>query len=86
MAPIPFTMTTGSDKELLVLKFGGTSVGTGARLVHVSNIIKGITDYQPIVVLSAMSGADKANGTTSRLLEASTEILKPQSQKFVQFM
>ena len=50
-----------------ILKFGGTSVGTGERLIQVSEIVKTITEtHNPIVVVSAMSGVKKSMGTTSR--------------------
>ncbi|KAJ3319482.1 Aspartokinase [Boothiomyces sp. JEL0866] len=70
--------------EKIVLKYGGTSVGSGERLVHVANVVKNIKQTTtPIVVLSAMSGTKKSEGTTSRLLEAVQEILKPQSQRYL---
>jgi aspartate kinase len=74
-------MTT---QETIVLKYGGTSVGTGERLLHVANVVKEITKTsRPIVVLSAMSSSQKRMGTTSRLLEAVEEILTPESQKYL---
>ncbi|KAJ3312986.1 Aspartokinase [Boothiomyces sp. JEL0838] len=70
--------------EKIVLKYGGTSVGSGERLVHVAKVVKNIKETTtPIVVLSAMSGTKKSEGTTSRLLEAVQEILKPQSQRYL---
>ena len=44
-----------------VLKFGGTSVGSAARMKNVANLI--LNGEQKIVVLSAMSG------TTNSLVE-----------------
>jgi aspartate kinase len=74
-------MTT---QEKIVLKYGGTSVGTGERLLHVANVVKDISlTKRPIVVLSAMSSQEKKKGTTSRLLEAVEEILTPDSQKYL---
>lgn len=56
-----------SIKKPAILKFGGTSVGTGERLIQVSEIVKTITEtHNPIVVVSAMSGVKKSMGTTSR--------------------
>jgi aspartate kinase len=68
-------------KNLKILKFGGTSVGTGDRLKHVASIIKQLS--HAVVVLSAMSGSVKSEGTTSKLLEACQEVLKPSSQKYL---
>ena len=62
--------------SLIVQKFGGTSLGTGERLQNVARIVQsGATDHQPIVVVSAMSSYTKAEGTTSRLLEAGQQAL-----------
>jgi aspartate kinase len=66
----------------LVLKFGGTSVGSGERMVHVANIIKQ-RSQKSIIVLSAMSKAVKSDGTTSKLLLACNEILMPDSQIYL---
>ncbi|MFH1085374.1 MAG: aspartate kinase [Chloroflexota bacterium] len=44
---------------MIVMKFGGTSVGTGERIANVAAICKRIRDEQgtpPVVVVSAMSG------------------------------
>jgi aspartate kinase len=49
---------------LQVLKFGGTSVGSLARIRHVADLVeKRLPDHQVVVVLSAMSGE------TDRLIE-----------------
>lgn len=75
------------SKPLVVLKFGGTSVGTGERLIQVANVVKGVAaTFKPIVVLSAMSGQTKSLGTTSRLLEAVEEILITDSVKYLQIV
>lgn len=68
-----------------VLKFGGTSVGTGERLLHVAGIIESylLLKIQPVVVLSAMSGSVKTLGTTSRLLDACKEVLKEDSNEYL---
>lgn len=71
-----------TERETFVLKFGGTSVGTGKRLLEVSDIVKSYTG-RTVVVLSAMSGSIKSQGTTSRLLEACQEVLKPNSQRYI---
>ena len=59
-----------------VLKFGGTSVGTIDRILHVANIIKREYDAgnEVIAVVSAMSGK------TNELVKQSREI----SEKFDQ--
>ncbi len=56
---------------IIVQKFGGTSVGSGERLLQVAAIIENtLKTHQVVAVVSAMSPADKARGTTSLLLEA----------------
>ena len=58
---------TLKENSYIVLKFGGTSVGTGERLSHVANIIsKARSDFTPVVTVSAMSGTTKAEGTTNK--------------------
>lgn len=56
---------------MLVLKFGGTSVGSAARMQSLVELIKG--DEPRIVVLSAMSG------TTNALVEISNELYQKNS-------
>jgi len=41
---------------MLILKFGGTSVGSAQRILAVADIIRANLDRKPVVVLSAMSG------------------------------
>ena len=45
---------------MLVLKFGGTSVGTADRMKEVISIIQMQSSDQKLVVLSAMSGTTNA--------------------------
>ncbi|HEY7356738.1 MAG TPA: aspartate kinase [Ktedonobacterales bacterium] len=45
---------------MLVMKFGGTSVGSGERVLHVAGIVLAHREQQPIVVTSAMSGVTDA--------------------------
>ena len=45
---------------MLVMKFGGTSVGSGERILHVARVILAHLDQQPAVVTSAMSGVTDA--------------------------
>ena len=56
--------------KIIVLKFGGSSVGTIERIKKIANIIVGYKKkgYRPIVVSSAMSG------TTNDLIKKSKEI------------
>ncbi|MSR06074.1 MAG: lysine-sensitive aspartokinase 3 [Gemmatimonadetes bacterium] len=49
---------------MIVLKFGGTSVGDSAAIVRASEIIATRRERQPVVVVSAMAGV------TDRLLDA----------------
>ncbi|MFN3308111.1 MAG: aspartate kinase [Anaerolineales bacterium] len=59
------------ERQLLVMKFGGTSVGNSEAMRQVRDIIKNVLDegWMPVVVLSAMSGV------TDDLLR-STEVAK----------
>jgi aspartate kinase len=60
--------------KIIVQKFGGTSVGSGERLGNVADIIQQtLKTHQVVAVVSAMSHADKAKGTTSLLLQASDQ-------------
>ena len=40
---------------MLVMKFGGTSVGTGERITNVARIVLAHQDRDPVVVTSAMT-------------------------------
>jgi len=53
---------------MLVLKFGGTSVGSASRIKEVANLIN--TSEKKVVVLSAMSG------TTNKLIEIADYLYK----------
>jgi aspartate kinase len=61
-----------------VQKFGGTSLGTAERMQSVASIIRNYLEAQHhiIAVVSAMSSYNKAEGTTSRLLEAGQQALR----------
>jgi aspartate kinase len=75
------------SRKIGILKFGGTSVGTGSRLIQVAKIVKTVElEFAPIIVVSAMSSGTKSQGTTSMLLEAVNEILKPESTKHLQIV
>jgi aspartate kinase len=45
---------------MLVMKFGGTSVGSGERILHVARIVLAHQEQQPVVVTSAMAGVTDA--------------------------
>jgi aspartate kinase len=52
---------------LIVQKFGGTSVGGADRLYSVADIVyQNAQGHRVVVVVSAMSGYKKAEGTTSK--------------------
>ena len=56
-------------KNIIVQKFGGTSVGSTERIAHVAKIIEAASkNSKVIVVVSAMSGE------TDRLIELSKSI------------
>ncbi len=58
-------------KKFIVQKFGGTSVGFVDRLGSLKQIVQKFSEeYTPIVVVSAVSGISKQEGTTSLLLGA----------------
>ena len=60
-------MTTG-NKPLIVMKFGGTSVGNAERMQRVAEIVTEKADHAEImVVVSAMGGV------TDMLIRAATE-------------
>ena len=63
-----FNLSNYNSKEMKVLKFGGTSVGSAARMKDVAKLI--CDGDQKIVVLSAMSG------TTNNLVEISDYLYK----------
>jgi aspartate kinase len=57
--------------EFVVQKYGGTSIGTSERMLSVAEIVKeSIEKDRVVVALSAMSSYVKAEGTTSKLIEA----------------
>lgn len=71
----------------VVMKFGGTSVGSAERLAGVAEIVRAQVKRgnQVIVVLSAMSGVtntllaalkESANGNIAKLLQTRDELLK----------
>lgn len=67
--------------EIIVQKFGGTSVGRAERMLDVAKIVQNTLDQENkvVVVLSAMSSGVKSEGTTSNLLKAADEAIKKGS-------
>jgi len=58
-------------KKIVVQKFGGTSLGNPDRLTSLVGIVKSYMNSNfPIVVVSAISGKTKSQGSTSLLLSA----------------
>ena len=68
--------------SLIVMKFGGTSVGDIDRLVHAGELVKETRDqgHKVVVVLSAMSGE------TNRLLASAHQISKRPSPREVDML
>ncbi len=63
--------------KFIVQKYGGTSIGQADRMMSVAMIVKeSLKKDRVIVALSAMSTYVKAEGTTSRLIEAADAALK----------
>ena len=64
--------------ETIILKFGGTSVGSTDRISAVANIIKAASDEAtPVVVVSAMSGE------TNRLIDLANSFgSEPNKREF----
>ncbi len=62
--------------QYIVQKFGGTSLGKAERMRSVAGIVRGSLEHDRVIVaLSAMSSYVKAEGTTSRLIEAADAAL-----------
>lgn len=62
--------------KFIVQKYGGTSIGQADRMKSVAEIVKeSLKNDRVIVALSAMSSYVKAEGTTSRLIEAAEAAL-----------
>ena len=64
---------------MVVVKFGGTSVGAAPQIDQAARIVQSMRDRRPIVVVSAMGGVtdallqagEAAVGTQTRLRETS---------------
>jgi len=65
--------------QYIVQKFGGTSLGKAERMKAVADIVRSSLEHDRVIVaLSAMSSYIKAEGTTSRLIEAADAALQKQ--------
>eukprot|EP00128_Syssomonas_multiformis_P014577 Colp12_sorted_trinity150504_noHs@9472 len=74
---------SNTHKTVVVQKFGGTSVGTGKRMLDVAKIVQNSLKHDNVVVvLSAMSSYVKAEGTTTRLINAATAAVNQQTKEF----
>ncbi|PIA18064.1 aspartate kinase [Coemansia reversa NRRL 1564] len=68
-------MSNPIDKPILVLKFGGTSVGKFVQNICGQIIPDLLTTHRVVVVCSARSTDVKAKGTTTRLVKAADTVL-----------
>ncbi|KAI9184149.1 Aspartokinase [Blastocladiella emersonii ATCC 22665] len=69
-------MCASMELPWVVMKFGGTSLGTAPRLLAVADIvISQLEHVRPVLVCSAMSSVKKASGTTSLLIKAADAAL-----------
>ncbi|KAF8804599.1 aspartate kinase [Phlegmacium glaucopus] len=68
------------DARWLVQKFGGTSVGKFAVKIAEDIVSNYIDGHKVAIVCSARSGSTKALGTTTLLLRAASEALKPRTK------
>ncbi|MCZ6472450.1 MAG: aspartate kinase [SAR324 cluster bacterium] len=66
--------------DIIIQKFGGTSLGDGERLHNVADIIQQtLKSNRVIAVVSALSSSVKSKGTTSLLLQASEQAARGES-------
>src|SRR3989344_1203080 len=59
---------------MIIMKFGGTSVGGANEIKNVANIVKSNIDKKPVVVVSAVKG------TTDKLIELSYKSSEGKSE------
>ena len=59
---------------MLVMKFGGTSVGSAERYRQVAELVGRYRDQQPVVVVSAMAGTTDWLLATARAMASSTRV------------
>ncbi|ORX80010.1 aspartate kinase [Anaeromyces robustus] len=71
----PLDLPEYNNSDVLVQKYGGTSVGTAKAMLNVASIIKkSLYSTKVVAVLSAMSSHKKSEGTTSKLIQAMENI------------
>ncbi|KAJ2292526.1 Aspartokinase, partial [Coemansia sp. RSA 2706] len=75
-----------TDKPVLVLKFGGTSVGKFIQNICGQIIPNLLKTHRVIVVCSARSTDVKAKGTTTRLVKAADAVLGEVSDSHQQIV
>ncbi|KAG4105058.1 aspartate kinase [Neocallimastix lanati (nom. inval.)] len=64
------------SSNIIIQKFSGVTVGSAKRMKKVLQLIKNsINDSDIIIVLSAVSPKKKIHGTTSKLIQATRELL-----------
>ncbi|KAI9506851.1 Aspartate/glutamate/uridylate kinase [Coemansia spiralis] len=75
-----------AEKPILVLKFGGTSVGKFVQNICSQIIPNLLKTHRVIVVCSARSTDVKAKGTTTRLVKAADSVLGDTSADYQQIV
>lgn len=75
-----------SNRNWVVQKFGGTSVGKFALNIIDQVVLPSLSEHKVAVVCSARSSSTKAEGTTNRLLRAARDAENAQSQHYVAFI
>ncbi|KAL1917341.1 uncharacterized protein VTP21DRAFT_4997 [Calcarisporiella thermophila] len=86
MTPQEPLQTSQEHLPWIVQKFGGTSVGKFLDVIAEQVVKSYLKTNRIVVVCSAWSGETKAKGTTSRLLRAAEEALKPNSTEYTEIV
>ncbi len=68
---------------MIVMKFGGTSVGSAERFRNVAKLVGGYLHHKPVVVVSAMSGTTDWLLNTARQLADSSPTAGPAAEKVI---
>ncbi|MEI7554153.1 aspartate kinase [Candidatus Chlorohelix sp.] len=68
---------------MIVMKFGGTSVGSAERLRHVAKLVGGYLELKPVVVVSAMAGTTDWLLNTARQLAESNPSVGTSADKLI---
>jgi aspartate kinase len=71
--------------QKIIAKFGGTSIGTGERMLAVKDIALSVSTHSNLVlVTSAMSPpTSKTSGTTSKLIRAADNVLSSTPDVYI---